>query len=72
MKKLSFFLSMYLLPALAFAARTTGSLSESKGIPMQILDAGFCMVSECGVLTLIFVIVPAVAVYIYKRYIVVG
>lgn len=66
-----FVLSMYLLPAVAFAAKATTTAS-SKGIGGQLVDAGKCMVTECSPLTLIFVIVPAVAVYIYKKYIVVS
>jgi len=61
-----------LFEAGAWAARTKVVATTQKSIPMQIIDSGVCMVTTCGLYSLVFVIVPAFAVYFYRTYIRIG
>jgi len=41
-------------------------------VPSRILQSGICMVTECGFYSLLFIIIPAFAVYFYRTYIRIG
>lgn len=62
----------FLLEAGALAARAKVVADTQQSIPMKIVNSGICMVSECGWYSLLFVIIPAFAVYFYRTYIDVG
>ena len=61
---------LLLMPGLALAARATKAAPVS--IPMQIINSGVCMVTECSPFTLLFVIVPAFCVWFYRTFIRLG
>jgi len=56
-----------LLPTLAFAATAKAAAKTTSG--NGVLDAGICMISTCGAYSLLYIIVPVIAVYIYKQFI---
>ena len=62
----------FLLEAGAWAAKAQAVAATRRSIPMQIVDSGVCIVTECGLYALVFIIVPAFAVYFYRTYINVG
>ena len=62
----------FLLEAGAWAARAKVVAETKSSLPMKIVNSGVCMVTECGFYSLLFVIIPAVAVYFYRTYIRVG
>lgn len=61
-----------LLEAGAWAARADVVSQNKKGLFGSIMDSGVCMVSQCGWYSLVFIIIPAFAVYFYRTYIRIG
>ncbi len=57
-----------ILPTLAFAATATKAKTTAPA-SSGVLDAGICMISTCGAYSLLYIIIPVIAVYIYKQFI---
>lgn len=57
-----------LLPTIAFAATATKTAAKTTS-GGGVLDAGICMISTCGAYSLLYIIIPVIAVYIYKQFI---
>ena len=64
MRKIYALIGINLLPLLVSAAKEAAATSPS--IPGQIINAGFCII-DCGPFAILFIILPAIAVFIWKK-----
>jgi len=69
LKKMKPLAGTLLFAGFSLAARAEVVAETQNSIPMRMVDAGVCMFTECGVFAVLFIIVPVVGMWFYKKFI---
>lgn len=69
LEKSRLILGTLLLAGIALAREADVVAQTQRSIPMRMVDSSVCMVRECGFFSILFIIVPVVGMWFYKKFI---